>query len=353
MKRFLAAFLALVLIGPLELVAQTCLVPSGGVVSKTANYSPLAADTGKLFAMSCPSACTVTLPSPPPTSIYAIWIKNVGPGIVTISNNGLMIDGVTSSIVMNDIGAVISITTDGTNYFQGAFSGQTTSTFQVGISRGANNAPAFTGSNYTVNSWTEASGSMTVNHTGANSFTPASALTIIPGQTYEIDLVSTTYTSGAFTVSLGGVTSPSVTPAASNQYRFYVTATSTASPSLSAAATGLQSFAFSSFSVKRAAYDPNSLANIPIIIDTNAGLSVPLTVYQPPALAGWTFQENVIAAQTIVDKSANGSDVWFLGTSSFSSTISLPATREFSVTLVCYANATWDTASLNGSVTFA
>lgn len=225
-----------------------------------------------------------------------------------------------------------------------------TTTLVIGLNRGANSAPAFS-SNYTTSNWTEASGSMTINHTGSNSFSPTTPLSITVGQTYEVDLVCSAYTSGTFTVSLGGFTTPVVTPAASNQYRFYVTASSTANISVSAATTGAQAFAFSSLTVKRAAFDPTSLANIPVIVDTNTGLSVPLTVYEPPALNGWTFQEYVIALFAVVDKTANGTDTWEWGTSTYTNSMTFAAVRQTFFTLVSYANGFWDVSGVNGSIT--
>ena len=102
---------------------------------------------------------------------------------------------------------------------------------------------------------------------------------------------------------------------------------------------------------KRAAYDPNTLPNFAIIIDTNAGLAVPLTVYQPPALAGWTFQEYVIAAYTVVVKTAQGTDTREWGTSTYTTSLTFAAVRQAFLTLVSYASGYRDIAGINGSVT--
>ena len=223
-------------------------------------------------------------------------------------------------------------------------------TFYVGLNRGSNALPAFN-SNYTVSHWTEGSGSMAVAYTGANSFTPTTAVNCVIGQTYQFDLVVSSWTSGTFTLTACGVTSPTVSPSAAGDFRFYVTATATTSPSVSAAASGAQAMTFSSFTMKRAAYDSTSGANVNIVIDTNSGLTVPLTVYQPPALAGWTYQEYVIAAYAVTVKTANGTDTWEWGASTYTNTLTFAATRQTFLTLVCFATGYWDIAGINGSVT--
>jgi hypothetical protein len=217
--------------------------------------------------------------------------------------------------------------------------------FQIGIQRGSNLAPAFA-SNYTnTGSCTESSGAMTC--TGSGTFAPTTALAIVSGQTYQVDAVVNTYSSGTMTASVGGVSSPAVTPAATNQYRFYFTATATTNLSFSVTGT----VAFSSVTLKRAAYDPTTLANFSAVIDTNAGLSTPLTVYQPIATAGWTFQEYVIATQAVVVKTANGTDTWEWGTSTYTNTLTFANVRQTFLTQVCYVTGYWDISGLNGSIT--
>jgi hypothetical protein len=223
-------------------------------------------------------------------------------------------------------------------------------TFGIGLNRGSNLTSAFA-SNYTVSHWTEGSGSMAISYTGANSFAPATPVPCVIGQTYQFDLAVSAYTSGTFVLTACGVTEPTVTPAASNQYRFYVTATATTSPSVSAAASGAQDMTFSSFTMKRAAYDVTSGANISIVIDTNAGLSVPLTVYMPPALAGWTYQEYVIAGYAIVAKTANGTDTWEWGTSTYTGSMTFGTTRGTFFTWESFVNAYWDIGGYFGTVT--
>lgn len=93
-----------------------CVIPGATTVVVSANWSPLAADTGKIYDAQCTSACTVTLPSTPPTAVWRIALFVSGSAQVTINPNGLQVDGNTANeIVGNGVSLVIS--TDGTNYY--------------------------------------------------------------------------------------------------------------------------------------------------------------------------------------------------------------------------------------------
>jgi len=129
MKKILSWTLSvlLVLLAPMQAVPQ-CVVPASGVAVQSASYPALANDAGKLEIMSCASACTFTLPNPPPTSVWWVEVRNSGAGLVTISRNSLFIDGVASDLTLNN-GQGIIITTDGSNYFTGP---STSSPFYVG-----------------------------------------------------------------------------------------------------------------------------------------------------------------------------------------------------------------------------
>jgi hypothetical protein len=264
------------------------------------------------------------------------------------------------TVVSTHLSSALPIAQGGTGT---TFGPLTTTLFNIGVTRGSNVAPAFTGSNYTVSNFTEGSGTMTMSCASSctsysGTFTPATEPTITAGQTYQADLVTTSSTpvDVECNVALGGATSPWVVmPSASNQYRFYLTASTTASPVVTCGwynnGGSTINLVFSSFSLKRAAYDPNSGANVPLIIDTNSGLSVPLTVYQPPALPGWTYQEYVIAAYAIVVKTANGTDTWEWGSSTYTNTLTFGTTRGTILTQVCFAAGYWDFWGINGSVT--
>ena len=121
--------------------------------------------------------------------------------------------------------------------------------------------------------------------------------------------------------------------------------------SISAAWSGAQAMTFSSATVKRAGYDPTSLTNFAVIVDTNSGLSTPLTVYEPIATVGQQFQEYVIATQAVVVKTANGTDTWEWGTSTYTATLTFAAVRQTFLSQVCYVTGYWDIAGLNGSIT--
>lgn len=121
----------------------------------------------------------------------------------------------------------------------------------TGLVANSNLAPAFASSpNYTKSHWTEGTGSMAINYTGANQFAPTSAITTVSGVTYQIDLVLSSWTSGTFTVALGGVTSAVQTPSATNLvFRILLTATSNANVVVAAASSGAQVMTFSSLGV--------------------------------------------------------------------------------------------------------
>jgi hypothetical protein len=102
---------------------NTC-VPNGagsgglaGVNVKTASYTAVSGDNGKLIVFNCASACSLTLPSTSPSSTWAIDVQNIGivPLGITVPGS-LTLDGVLGAAQMNP--AMGSwIWTDGTNYF--------------------------------------------------------------------------------------------------------------------------------------------------------------------------------------------------------------------------------------------
>src|ERR1700679_3847266 len=93
------------------------LVGTGGTaVVKTGNYTAVLTDSVNLLAFEDASAVTLTLPSTPPSSQWTLAVQNVGAGALTISPNGLNLDGSASSLVLQQNSGVL-IYTDGTNYF--------------------------------------------------------------------------------------------------------------------------------------------------------------------------------------------------------------------------------------------
>ena len=92
---------------------------SGGVNIQTTSYTAVAADNGKIISVNAAGATTLTLPAAPPFAQWNIFVENIGAGTLTVSPNGLNLDGSASSITVGtNQGTYIS--TDGTNYFTGS-----------------------------------------------------------------------------------------------------------------------------------------------------------------------------------------------------------------------------------------
>jgi hypothetical protein len=88
----------------------------GGVSEKTSSYLATSGDNGTEIVFNSGSSVTLTLPASPPSSTWTLFFQNIGAGTLTVSPNGLDLDGSASSLsVTTGQGAVIF--TDGTNYF--------------------------------------------------------------------------------------------------------------------------------------------------------------------------------------------------------------------------------------------
>lgn len=87
-----------------------------GVNVQTGDYSLAAGDNGKDVILNSSAAHTFTLPNPPTSSTWAVFIENIGTGILTVSRNTLNIDGAASNLTLGQNQGVI-IFTDGSNYF--------------------------------------------------------------------------------------------------------------------------------------------------------------------------------------------------------------------------------------------
>lgn len=72
----------------------------GGVSLKTANYTAVAGDSGRLLSFKSSSAVTLTLPNPVPSATWLIAVENTGTGALTISRNSLTIDGNSADITL-------------------------------------------------------------------------------------------------------------------------------------------------------------------------------------------------------------------------------------------------------------
>jgi hypothetical protein len=98
---------------------------TGFVQAKMGSYLAVRGDEGTLLSFNSASAATLTLPNPVPAhpqiiglsdSGWWILVQNIGAGTLTISPNGLLIDGSLSSLTLGQNQGIL-IFTDGTNYF--------------------------------------------------------------------------------------------------------------------------------------------------------------------------------------------------------------------------------------------
>lgn len=229
-KKILVTLLALiVLLSPVASFPQ-CVVPANGTNLQTTSYSALANDNGKLIIMNCSSACTLTLPSPPPTAVWEIDIRALGFGVVTVSRNGLNIDTSANNLTLNS-GETVGIFTDGSNYFTrtslispytiggGTAQAQTATGFPAGIANtvgqficwlpaAANTgaAPTLSFNGFTSSPIIKVGGAALV----ANDLTTtAMACAIYDGTSWELITPQTTSAGG-------GSTLPYITPMAQN-----------------------------------------------------------------------------------------------------------------------------------------
>jgi len=88
----------------------------GGAASKTASYAAVAGDSGKILSFNSASPLTLTLPSSPPSGTWNVRVQNAGSGALTVSPNGLTLDGGSSSVTLTQ-NQGLYISTDGSNYY--------------------------------------------------------------------------------------------------------------------------------------------------------------------------------------------------------------------------------------------
>jgi hypothetical protein len=91
-------------------------VLSGGTNVQTAGYTILPGDVGKNVVANDASPLTFLLPSVSPSATWNVFVQNIGAGTLTLSPNGLNIDGSASSLTLTTNQGVY-VSTDGTNYF--------------------------------------------------------------------------------------------------------------------------------------------------------------------------------------------------------------------------------------------
>ena len=92
----------------------------GGVSYLHSSYLAQSSDAGKLLSFdsssSSSSSLKLTLPNPPPSSTWAIFVENIGVGNLIVSPNGLQLDSSSSSLNLTQYQGLV-IFTDGSNYF--------------------------------------------------------------------------------------------------------------------------------------------------------------------------------------------------------------------------------------------
>ena len=90
--------------------------PTSGVNKQTASYAAQASDAGRLISFASASAAQLSLPVPPLSSDWVIFVQNVGAGNLTVSPGILNLDGAVQNLtVLQNKG--VAIWTDGTNYY--------------------------------------------------------------------------------------------------------------------------------------------------------------------------------------------------------------------------------------------
>jgi len=90
-------------------------IPSG-VTLISSNYMVTGADNGMLLVANVSGALTITLPNPPPLASFDVSIENPTPGSLSISPNGLLLDGSAGSLTVTK-NQGLYIATDGVNYY--------------------------------------------------------------------------------------------------------------------------------------------------------------------------------------------------------------------------------------------
>jgi hypothetical protein len=84
------------------------------VNAQTANYTAVSGDAGKLLTMNG-SNLTLTLPSSPPSATWSVSVENLNSTSLTISRNGLTINGGSTDITLAQY-QLVTIWTDRSNY---------------------------------------------------------------------------------------------------------------------------------------------------------------------------------------------------------------------------------------------
>lgn len=93
--------------------------PFGGINTQTASYTATLLDKNHLIVMNCSSACTLTLPNPPPSARWNLRVLSIGSTLAGVSLNSLNFNGASAVPVLNKF-QELDFYTDGSNYFGSA-----------------------------------------------------------------------------------------------------------------------------------------------------------------------------------------------------------------------------------------
>jgi len=115
-KKFVAVAL-MFLSASLPAIAQSgCVIPGATTIVQSSSWSPLAADTGKIYVVT--GTATATLPNTPPTAVWRFDAIVVTGGKLTINPGTASIDGLTAGTTETFYsGSSVRVSTDGTNYW--------------------------------------------------------------------------------------------------------------------------------------------------------------------------------------------------------------------------------------------
>jgi hypothetical protein len=174
------------------------------VLSKTASYTVVSADNGKLITFSGSASPILTLPSTVPANGWYIDVQNAGTGVLTFNLSSHNLDGASTGPDI-DPRLGIRIFSDGSNYFTQRGMGQefynNSGTFQANTRIVTGRATFSAGTSVTVNFSGEAA------FTSNTSFQCTVTTTVNPPTAQHFGV---TYTSTSITINASTSTSETV-----------------------------------------------------------------------------------------------------------------------------------------------
>lgn len=152
----------------------------GTNVQTGTSYTAISGDADTLIAFTSGSAATLTLPSTPPSSTWAILVEEVGAGGLTINRNGVLIDGAALNLTLTQNQGLI-ITTNGTSYYTQRGIGSSGGAAPIGPAGGDLNG---TYPNPSVAQINGAAVPLSAALLGTNSSRQPTGLTVLPTSTF-------------------------------------------------------------------------------------------------------------------------------------------------------------------------